>query len=350
MLKPTVPESVLIVLTGSLGDIVRGGVVASDIRRSFPDCEISWLVESRWQSLVACHPAVSHVIAFSRGKLAYEWRGVRRALLARRYTHVLDLQRIAKSGFLSLLAGSGIRIGVHAKNAKEGNWLFHHNHVERVADNKSKVHLYRKFSALLGCDLSCSLEFGWKDVPLSDGFQQRFPFTKNEYVVAVLGSSWESKNWVIEGYHRVAQMLLQNTDCSLVLVGDSSQDAVAAMMLDACNSERVISTLGNTSLVDLAGILASARVAFGPDSGPGHLSEAMNTPYVSLFGPTDPDRVAPWGGEERVVSAHIGCQPCARKTCPGLDRLCMRLISPLEVYSLLSRYISQPSKVLPVEG
>ena len=78
---------------------------------------------------------------------------------------------------------------------------------------------------------------------------------------------------------------------------------------------------------ELVTIISQCRLGVGPDSGPGHIASAFGVPYISIFGPTSPLRVAPVGNEDLVVSAKIGCSPCYRRTCPGLNKLCMRLIS-----------------------
>ena len=43
--------------------------------------------------------------------------------------------------------------------------------------------------------------------------------------------------------------------------------------------------------------LARCAAFIGNDSGLGHLAAAAGIPALALFGPTDPARYAPWGGE-----------------------------------------------------
>lgn len=48
-------------------------------------------------------------------------------------------------------------------------------------------------------------------------------------------------------------------------------------------------------LLELAGLLASARVVLASDSGPAHLAARVGTPVGIVFGPTDPRTWAPRG-------------------------------------------------------
>ena len=79
------------------------------------------------------------------------------------------------------------------------------------------------------------------------------------------------------------------------------------------------------------------RTAVGPDSGPGHLAAAVGTPYVTLFGPTSPQRTAPYGCEHLVVLAELDCMPCYQKRCPEQTKLCMHNISADAVLEKLAR-------------
>jgi ADP-heptose:LPS heptosyltransferase len=68
------------------------------------------------------------------------------------------------------------------------------------------------------------------------------------------------------------------------------------------------------------------------DSGSMHIANAVGTPVVALFGPTDPRRTAPTGAPATVLRHHLPCSPCFRPTCPYADHPCMRLIEVDDVY------------------
>jgi ADP-heptose:LPS heptosyltransferase len=95
--------------------------------------------------------------------------------------------------------------------------------------------------------------------------------------------------------------------------------------------------LGNTSLPELVAVIHNAQLCLGPDSGPAHIAAAVKTPYVSLFGPTSAELVAPYGMEAFSISSPVGCAPCYRRRCPGLGNVCMRLHSPQLVAETIKR-------------
>ena len=113
----------------------------------------------------------------------------------------------------------------------------------------------------------------------------------------------------------------------VVLVGDHLKKADAAKLCDKIGPSKLINLVGKTSLLEVVAVLKAAAAGVGPDSGPGHLSAAVGTPYVTLFGPTSPKRAAPYGCEHLVVQSELSCISCYKKRCPDLDRQCMQLVT-----------------------
>ena len=96
---------------------------------------------------------------------------------------------------------------------------------------------------------------------------------------------------------------------------------------------------GQTSLSELVAVLEQSSFAVGPDSGPMHIAAAVGTPVISLWGATSPQRSGPLGSEHLMLQSPIGCSPCYRRTCPGLDRLCMSSIPVEAVIAQLAAFV-----------
>ena len=156
----------------------------------------------------------------------------------------------------------------------------------------------------------------------------------------VIGSSWQSKDWLVEGYRRVAESLLSHGGVHVVLVGDRAHAGQGEQVAEGLPG--IVNLVGRTNLGELLAVLKAADVVAGPDSGPAHLCSALGVPHVTLFGPTSEHRTAPHGNEELVIRSHVGCRPCYRRSCPGLGTVCMRLISPDEVIDKVRPFI-EPS-------
>jgi ADP-heptose:LPS heptosyltransferase len=322
---------------GSLGDLVRGLCLPGEIKRNWPETNITWLVEPSWKPLVDSHPLIDEVIVFDRPRKVAAVVDLRRKLKSRRFDIALDLQRHFKSGLFSFLSGAPIRIGVHPRNAKEFNWLFNNRYLPYFSPKQSKLDHYLKFIGYLGGTLATVPDFGLSSAGtdhLPGGLTAQLP---QAFIVVVMGSSWISKDWTYGGYRGLIEHILEGTPHSVVLVGDKSQTESAGRLAKDAGSRRLLNLTGRTSLAELTAILRRAAAAVGPDSGPGHISAAVGTPYVALFGPTDPDRVAPFRCDNLVVRAGCDCMGCYRKTCRHKEANCMAAITPALVMPKLDQ-------------
>lgn len=322
-------DRLLIVLMGSLGDVARGFSLLPPLKNSHPNLHVTWLVEPKCAGVVRLHPLIDEVIVFERDQGVFGLPKLFSRLRSDSFDVVLDLQRHFKSGLFSRLANSKRRIAFHPRNAKELNWIFHNEFIEEVPAHVSKVLHYRKFLEKMNIDPSGEIDFGLGTLPLDlpEAMPRQLPC-----IGVVLGSSWPSKDFPAQGYRVLLELLCDRCpDAQVLLLGDKSHVDLSQKLLAAVPNGRLVGLAGKTNLRQLLSVLSMCRVVVGPDSGPGHLSAAVKTPYVSIFGPTPPERVAPFGCEQLAVRSKIGCAPCWRRECPGLDKLCMRLVPVSQV-------------------
>ncbi len=331
---PSKNTRILIILMGSIGDVVRGMSLVSHIKAHLQQCRITWLVEPVCAQLVLCHPQIDKVIVFNRSHHILALPGLYRALFVEQFDIVLDLQRHFKSGFFSFLSGGKRRIGFHRQNAKELNWIFNTEHIGYFNNEIPKINHYFKFTKYLGLPDPGRLDFGFSHLNLKTFSPTIHGMIRKPFIGVVMGSSWESKDWFFDGYYHLVKEILVDGRMNVVLIGDKSRTVMANALCEKIRqsepdvdlTSHLTNLVGKTSLVELIGILKEASVGVGPDSGPGHLAAAVGTSFVSLFGPTSPKRVAPYGSEHLVVQANVNCAPCYKKRCPESEKRCMKEI------------------------
>jgi lipopolysaccharide heptosyltransferase II len=319
--------SILIILMGSLGDVARGLCLVSHIKQQWPQSRVTWLVEPQWADLVRLHGQIDRTIVFQRAWRLSAIRQLYQDLRQDRYDIALDLQRIFKSGFFSRLSGAGRRVGFQRRNAKEFNWLFNTEHIGYFSDDLPKIRHYLKFTEYLGLPAPQSLEFGFSGLNFKQMAPRVVADLQQPFAAVVLGTSWKTKNWHLNGYRDLINRLLAGHGLKVVLIGDDSHTALAAKLTASVGSPDIIDLTGRTTMPQLVAVLKAAVVGVGPDSGPGHLAAAARTPFVALFGPTSPRRTAPFGCEKFVVKSNIDCAPCYRKRCPDRNTECMQSIT-----------------------
>jgi heptosyltransferase-1 len=144
-------------------------------------------------------------------------------------------------------------------------------------------------------------------------------------------AGWASKQWPLEYYERLAAMLREKLGLPLVLNG--APGTVPA----------VAGTLAHES--GIAGLIDATRraaVVIGVDSGPLHLAAALNKSGVAIFGPTDPVRNGPYGGDFEVFRMPGAPTTHRRGTAIAAS---MRAITPEQVFAALAAKVHAGSPV-----
>lgn len=115
--------------------------------------------------------------------------------------------------------------------------------------------------------------------------------------------------------------------------------------MDAPLTERLVARLPvgchaippTPTILHCAAWLARAQVMISNDSGLMHLAAAMGVPCATIFGPTNPVFVRPWGVPHRVIARDLPCRPCFMYSstpmrCPAhLDFACLTGLGPRQI-------------------
>lgn len=333
-MQASTAERILIVLFGAIGDVVRAMPLAMRVRREFPKSRITWAVEPPAAPLLERHPAIDERLVFRRDLGARAFWPFLAAIRRRRFDLTLDLQRHLKSGIVSRASGAPIRIGFHRANTKEGNWLFNSRTIPAQRHWSSKLRQYLAFADALGLE-KAPIEFGLALGREEEaGVERLLDGVESPFVAAFVGSTWQSRWWSAEQTAAVLRALRARFGLAAVLIGAPGREAEFARDIERASAGEAKNLAGRTSLRDLIGVFARARVAFGPDSGPMHIAAAVGTPVVSLWGATSPLRSAPYGSEDLAIVGEVACHPCYLRRCP-VGQLCMQQIDVNRVLSAL---------------
>jgi len=151
------------------------------------------------------------------------------------------------------------------------------------------------------------------------------------YVVLHPGASVTARTPPPDQWARIAAALAADGH-RVVVTGAPGERALAdAVATAAGNDARSIA--GETSLAELAEVIAAADAIVVGNTGPAHLAAAVGTPVVSLFAPTVPaERWRPWRVPHVLLGDQdIACAGCRARTCPVPGHPCLTRISEVAV-------------------
>ncbi|MEM7261153.1 MAG: glycosyltransferase family 9 protein, partial [Planctomycetota bacterium] len=140
------------------------------------------------------------------------------------------------------------------------------------------------------------------------------------------GTRWESKLWTPERWAELADWIAERyPELTVALCGAPSEaEDVARIAGLAKNFANLKNLAGAAGLWTSAAVFAGADAVVALDSAPLHLAAAVGTPTVSMFGPTDPGRVAPRGhGHTILRREELDCLVCYERRCPLAARECL---------------------------
>jgi len=153
------------------------------------------------------------------------------------------------------------------------------------------------------------------------------------------GTSRESKYWFPERFAQLAETIEARFAAAPILVLGPGDTALGESIV--AKSQTRLHTV-KPSLRQLPALLQRCDLLIGLDSASAHISGAVGTPCVVLFGPSDPLLARPLGSlSSIVIKDGFPCRPCGLGSCPlGTDRSCMAAISVEDVLVEIESFLA----------
>ncbi len=289
----TALDRVCIVMMSAVGDVVHVLPVLTALKRHAPAMRVTWVLQPGPATLVRGHPDVDEILLFDRSGGLGSFRSIRDQLATRRFDLCINLQVYFKAGVITRFVKAPVRLGFDRARARDLNWLFTNAQVpphpmQHVQDQ------YLEFLDALGVPRG---EPTWRLGPWDhERAEQRDrlrPFTR-PIVPIVVATSKAEKDWLPERWAAVCDALHGDFGVQPVLVGGRSEREVAAerVILERAKVP-VVSALGS-GLRGLVQLIDGATLVLSPDTGPLHMTVALDRPVVSLIAYSNPKRVGPW--------------------------------------------------------
>ena len=351
---------VLLIRLRLIGDVVFTTPIPRALKRAFPSARVSYLVEDAAAPVVAHNPHIDELIVIRRVR---GWERLRddlalaRRLRAAHYDVVIDLHGGPRSSWLTLATGAGQRIGYDIKGR---SWMYTKT-VGRARE------LRPRHSVVNQWDLLEAIE-GWprvspdpardavempEDPAAAQSIDRRLREAgidpTHEVIVAHVSAGNPFRRWPEPAFTELLTRLAQGSDRRRIIVSSGPSDREAAQRISAAARQRLgesatrIVEFGEFNLGELRALIGRSRLFVGGDTGPLHIAATTNTPIVGIYGPTLPERSAPWRDRtiptESVELHGLACRPCEQRDCVPGDFRCLTSLKPEEVISAAERVL-----------
>jgi lipopolysaccharide heptosyltransferase II len=352
--------NILLVRLRLIGDVVFTTPALSALRRHFPDARLVYLVEPAAAPVVTGHPALSEVLVAPRR------RGWRRAaedvrlgwtLRRRKFDVAVDFHGGPRSAWLTWASGAPVRVGYDVPGRA---WMY-----TRVVHRPRE--LRPRHSVENQWDLIAAVDPGLADAPdrnadrvqmfvdpsaraAADRRLEKIGVPAGGRVILLHVSAGNPfRRWPESSFAELAASLVERAPRRWVLVTGGPSDRAAAERVIAlartragADAERIVSA-EDLSLAELRAMMDRAALFVGGDSGPLHIAATSDVPVVGLYGPTLPERSAPWRpasvGVAAVDAGALTCRPCDQRVCAPGDYRCLTSVPAAAVRAAAERLL-----------
>ncbi len=351
---------ILLVRLRLIGDVVFTTPIIGALRRRYPAAHLTYLVEPGAAPAVATNPHLDavRVVPRRRGwaRLRDDWQ-LARELRRARFDLAIDMHGGPRSAFLTWATRAPVRVGYDVPGRA---WMYTHC-AHRAPGLHPRHSVENQWDLLTALDPQA---FGPAD-PGRDRVVMPIAPDARESVnrrLATLGvpagapivvlhvsAGNPFRRWPEDAFAALAAALAVRGPERRVLVtsGPSDHDAaarvVAASRLAAASAGARIVDAEGLSLPELRALMDRAALFVGGDSGPLHVAATSDVAVVGLFGPTLPERSAPWRpaalATASIDAGPLPCRPCHQRTCVPGDFRCLTSITAEAVGAAAERLL-----------
>jgi ADP-heptose:LPS heptosyltransferase len=365
----------------SLGDLVLTFPLLEEIHRIWPEASIDVLVGSKMTDLFTAVPFVSRVIEFTPSTLPspaaryadslallrlcrnellgpYDlaldprWDSDRYAYLARAAAFFSEASvRASYSGAVDGVDASLDELMTHLASGGE------HEHesirktklLERAGFTSTTLadHLPSESNATLRA-LATLPSASVESLLRSAGIQPGEP-----YCVVAPSANDRKRIWPVDRMAEVMRYLSDKYALRTVILG-SPGDKLLCDGLTMLAPTRASSLAGRTTVLEMCGILATASLFLGNDSGPAHASGMLGTKTIAISAfPSSADRIDhansprrfhPCGPLVRITQPDLPLPPC-NPVCVATEAHCITKVSVASVLAICDELLSMAFSV-----
>jgi heptosyltransferase-1 len=334
--------NILLIKLSAIGDVVQTLPALESIKKTYPDSEITWVVEEAAAGILEGHPLIDRLLISRRKAWIRMLRNPStlvsgmgnimrfiRELRSVQYDIAVDFQGLLKSGVLIGLSRAKRKIGFD--RTRELSYLFLNERLPAYDIEKHALERYLDVARYLGAQdpsPACTLPIEHEVSAIRARIEALQPGGRPLVVMNPV-ARWKTKLWPERSFAELADRLIQEKNAVIIFTGSPADRAVVDGIISLM-SRNAVNWAGETTLKELAALASLADHFITTDTGPMHLAAAAGAKVLALFGPTAPWRTGPYGQSHTVIRTGIECSPCFKRTCNNQMR-CMTGITVEDV-------------------
>jgi ADP-heptose:LPS heptosyltransferase len=341
-------NKILVLELWGIGDVVLVSGILRVLKQSFPPSEITLLSKQHAEIILSNNKNVDKFMTFNfpwtkfRGKYhlwKWDWIGLIRLikkLRAEKFELILDARGDVRNNLLSFLIGAKRRVGYNWT----GGGYFLTDIVKHDRDKLHRVDAWAKLIKHIGIqnsDICPAIVISEEEKNWADNFLRYKGVDKRKMLVGVHpGAGIKTRCWPLERFSKVVDYLKQK-DIQVVVFIEPDGYGQDMRVPEGCLKVKV-------SLREYAALIKEFDFLICNDGGAMHISAAVKTPVVAIFGPMKQEWFGPYGeGHLVVIKEDIFCRPCF-DYCKHKEAYCLNGITEDQVMRQIDLMIDKTGK------
>jgi ADP-heptose:LPS heptosyltransferase len=299
---------VLILRLDTLGDFLLWSAPGCALARHYKSrgYRVSLLANAAWSELAAALPEFDEVIGLDRVRfvvdLPHRWRLLRR-LRASRFAEIVNphySRELAWSESVVATCGGEARIGQAGDLANMRRWhrAMADRWYTRLVTSETDPREARRnetFARSLGVE-----NWDAPTLPATVAVRTRFGLPHHYFVLGP-GAGWAPRRWPAARFGGIAARISRTTGWAAVVCGSVGERALVEQVRQHSEGVELLDLTGRTSLAELCGVVAAAKLVVANESGLVHLAAILGVPSVCILGGGHFGRFVPYSGIERAT-------------------------------------------------
>ncbi len=297
---------ILIIRLAPLGETILTTPVIRALRHRFPDAYIAYMVAPQREELIAANPHLDEVLTYTSSvpRLIYQF-------VRRRFQMAVVLQPTFRLVLHTFLARIPFRVGFETN--KEGRLRKMRLQAARymlnlVVPNNTDQHEVQRYLDVvrwLGIDTVNDEPEVFVDstaAAWADNFFEKLNLDAGRPLIGLNpGAATTYRRWPRNNFAILGDRLRKAYHAHIIITTGPQEGELAVQIADQMRFSPVI--VNDTTPMQLAALLQRCHLYISNDTGPMHLSTAVKTPTIALFGASNPLQWGPPWGSHKIVTA-----------------------------------------------
>lgn len=329
-------NSFLVIQTASIGDVILATPIIEKLHHHFPNAKIDFLIKKGNESLFYGHPFLRQVLIWDKSTNKYSnFAKLNNYIRDKKYDCVVNVQRFASSGFITIFSGSPLKIGFN----KNPFSLLFQKRVKHTIKKGNRHETERNLDLVRV--ITDKSSFPVKLYPSKKDMARMSPYKTVKYITLSPASLWFTKQYPEEKWIDFVSKTDPGTH--IYFLGSKADRPLCDRIINESVHKNSLNLSGKLSLLESAALMKDATMNFMNDSAPMHLASSVDAATTAIFCSTVPSfGFGPLSQNAIVIETKesLKCRPCGLhgfQKCPEKHFDCAMKIETNELLKQLTQ-------------